>query len=155
MRRVVSGSFELSISAEEAIDFFTPEGEREWVPGWDPVYAGGEPTESPGTVFVTDTHGVDTIWLIQLIDRKDCSAAYARVTPGHHAGTVRVDCADRQEGGCSVSVTYEMSLLPGVVAAALDAYNDESFQAMIDHWAAEVRRQLSPSSSQSPRKRRS
>jgi hypothetical protein len=29
MRRVVSGRFELGVSAEEAIDFFTPEGERE------------------------------------------------------------------------------------------------------------------------------
>ena len=140
MRRVVSGSFELGVSAGEAIEFFTPEGEREWVPGWSPVYPGGEPSESPGTVFVTDAHGVDTIWLIQMIDREACSAAYARVTPGHHAGTVRVDCADRQQGGCSVSVIYEMSLLPGGDPSALDAYNDESFDAMMSQWATEVGR---------------
>ena len=144
MRRVVSGGFELSASAEAAIDFFTPEGEREWVPGWDPVYPGGEPSESPGTVFITDAHGVDTIWLIQVIDREAGSAVYARATPGQNAGTVRVQCADREEGGCSVTVTYDMTLLPGSDASALDAYDDDSFKAMMDHWAAEVSRQLSP-----------
>lgn len=134
----MSGRFELGVSAEEAIGFFTPEGEREWVPGWNPVYPGGERSESPGTVFTTDAHGVDTIWLIQVIDREGCSAKYVRVTPGHLAGTVQVDCADREGEGCSVSVTYDLSLLPGSDASALDAYSDQSFEAMMNHWADEV-----------------
>jgi len=30
------GSFELDLSAGKALPFFTPEGERAWVNGWDP-----------------------------------------------------------------------------------------------------------------------
>jgi hypothetical protein len=56
MRRRASGSFELPIPASAGIGFFTPEGERRWVPGWDPAYPSGEPSETPGTVFITE-HG--------------------------------------------------------------------------------------------------
>jgi hypothetical protein len=130
------------VSAQTAIGFFTPEGEREWVPGWNPVYPGGEPAETSGTVFTTDVGGVNTIWLIQEIDRNDCRAVYVRVTPGHHAGTVRVGCSDGADGWCRVDVTYEMSLLPRGDPRAMDAYDEGPFQAMMVDWAAEVTRLL-------------
>ena len=138
MRRLVSGQFELSVPARQAIGFFTPEGEKEWVPGWDPAYPGGEPSETPGTVFTTDVGDVHTIWLVQTIDRSGCTAAYSRVTPGHHAGTVRVNCIDSPEGGCVVAVTYDMSLLPESDPTGLDAYDDASFKAMMSEWAEGV-----------------
>ena len=95
MRRVVSGHFELTVPAKEAIGFFTPEGEKDWVPGWNPTYPAGEPSEKPGTVFITDVGGMHTIWLIQEIDRSGCTAGYSRVTPNHHAGTVKISCDGR------------------------------------------------------------
>ena len=142
MRRVASGGFELPVSAREAIDFFTPEGERTWVPGWNPMYPGSQPSESSGTVFRTDHNGVETIWLIQTLDRERCVAAYARVTPGHHAGTVSVRCDPGEHGNSVVSVTYDMTLLPGGDPSELDAYDDESFAAMMEHWASAVSRHL-------------
>lgn len=143
MKRVASGRFELTLSAADAIDFFTPEGERLWVPGWNPVYPAGEASESSGTVFTTDAGGVDTIWIVQQIDRGGCSSAYSRVTPGHHAGTVKVQCADRADGGCVVTVAYDMSLLPGSDPKGLDAYDDSSFAAMMEEWASEINGALS------------
>ncbi len=143
MKRMVSGQFELPVSAAKAIHFFTPEGERVWVPAWNPVYPAGEASESSGTVFTTDAHGVETIWVVQKINRNDNSSAYSRVTPGHHAGTVKVQCVDQADGGCVVTVAYDMSLLPGSDPTGLDAYDDSSFAAMMDEWAGEVSRVLS------------
>jgi hypothetical protein len=60
MRSRPSGSFELDLRASVAIDLFTPEGERDWVPGWDPAYPDGRASEEPGTVFSTDVAGVPT-----------------------------------------------------------------------------------------------
>ena len=37
-----------------------------------------------------------------------------------------------------VSVTYDMSLLPGADENGLDAYDDASFRAMLSEWATEV-----------------
>ncbi len=85
-----------------------------------------------------DAGGVDTIWVVMNIDRDGCYSAYSRVTPGHHAGTVQVQCQDRPEGGCVVSVTYDMSLLPGADPTGLNAYDNESFTAMLSEWATEV-----------------
>jgi hypothetical protein len=137
-KRVASGHFDLPLSANAAIGFFTREGERDWVPGWNPVYPGGQSSETPGTVFTTDVGGVETIWLVHEIDRANCRAAYVRVTPNRHAGIVCVRCSDGLDGTCRVDVTYEMSLLPGADPNVLDAYRQDSFQAMLDEWAAAV-----------------
>ena len=123
-------------------DLFTPEGERGWVPGWNPVYPGGEPADTAGTVFTTDVGGVNTIWLVEEIDRAACRAAYVRVTPGRHAGTVRVGCSDTPDGTCRVDVTYEMSPLPGANPTVMDTFQDDRFQAMLEEWATEIGRIL-------------
>ena len=138
MRRIVSGHFELDLPAEKAIGFFTPEGERDWAPGWNPTYPAGEPSETTGTVFITDVGGVETVWLIQTLDNAGCTVAYSRVTPGRHAGTVRVSCDDATSGVCVVSVTYDMSLLPGSDPNGLDPYDDHSFEAMMIHWSEAI-----------------
>jgi hypothetical protein len=141
-RRTVSGRFDLNIPAREAIEFFTPEGERSWVPGWDPRYPGGEPSDTPGTVFVTHGHGADTVWVIHSIDATTSTATYSRVTPGQHAGTVSVRCEDGPETGCTVTVTYDMSLLPGADPSALDGYADRAFEEMLTDWSTALRRIL-------------
>ncbi|MGI9586100.1 MAG: hypothetical protein ACR2N7_10970 [Acidimicrobiia bacterium] len=143
MRRRSKGEFTLEVPASLAMGFFTPEGERSWVPGWDPVYAQGEPSELPGTVFTTDVHDVSTIWMIADLDRQTSRATYVRVAPGHHAGTVEVQCTDQESGGCVVMVAYDMSLLPGSDSSGLDGYDEASFAAMMDEWADAVRAAMS------------
>ena len=144
MRRKASGHFGLSIPAADAIDFFTPEGERSWAPGWDPTYPSGEPSETAGTVFITEHGDTKTVWVIEKIDRTANTSAYSRTTPGHHAGTVRVRCEDRCDGHSVVSVEYDMTALTPDHAHALDAYNDERFEAMMKEWATRVTANLTP-----------
>lgn len=52
------------------------------------------------------------------VDRVGCMGSYARVTPGVHAGTVRVVRNDPEPGKSAVTVTYDMSLIPGADGAA-------------------------------------
>jgi hypothetical protein len=137
MRRTATGQFELPIPAREAIDYFTPEGERRWVPGWDPAYPAGQPTETAGTVFVTSHGDTETIWVIDSIDRTAHTSAYSRITIGHHAGTVKVNCTD-QAGRCLVTVNYEMTNLNPQQPEMLDAYDESSFEAMMKEWATGV-----------------
>jgi hypothetical protein len=143
-RRIAHGEFPLSVSAATAIGFFTPEGERRWVPGWDPTYPDGESSETPGTVFTTAHTNTQTIWVIHHIDRARGSAAYSRITAGHHAGTVKVRCTDQETDRCTVTVDYDMTALTGSDPAALDAFDEESFAAMMQQWAAMVTGNLRP-----------
>jgi len=137
-RRRASGHFELPIRAADAINFFTPEGERIWVPGWNPTYPAGAVSEDPGTVFITSHTGVETVWLVVEIDRTRHASAYARITVGHHAGTVRVRCDDQPGDRCVVTVEYDMTALASHHPGILDAYSDDSFAAMMNEWAAGV-----------------
>ena len=137
MRQKSSGRFEVALPASAAINLFTPEGERSWVPGWDPAYPAGEASETAGTVFTTQVGNASTIWTIIQIDRTARAATYSRVTPGHHAGTVRVWCIDAGERRCAVKVSYDMSLL-GDEPAELAAYAQPAFDEMMLDWAAAV-----------------
>ena len=134
MRRTAAGRFELPVSAAEAIGFFTPEGERPWAPGWDPQYPAGAVDESSGTIFTTAHGDGETIWVIVEIDRESYAATYSRVTPGLHAGTVRVRCYEQPSSNCIVSVEYDMTALDPNHPGALDAYDGESFASMIADW---------------------
>ena len=137
MRVQSSGHFDVALSAGDAIVLFTPEGERSWVPGWNPVYPAGRPSEDSGTVFVTESHAVETTWVVLEVDRSGATAAYARITPGHHAGVVRVGCVDAATGHCTVSVAYDLTLL-GEDPMELEAHVDDNFELMMHEWSNAV-----------------
>lgn len=133
-----SGEFQLPLPAAEAIGLFTPEGERVWVPGWNPEYAAGAPSETAGTVFTTAAQSLQTIWVILEIDRPNGSASYARVTPAHHGGLVQVQCVDAGPGHSNIEVSYEMSLLGDRDASNFDAYAPTRFPEMMEEWSAAI-----------------
>jgi len=136
-----SGQFDVALPAAHAIGLFTPEGERAWVPGWDPSYPDGQPSEDPGTVFVTGSGGVETTWVILEIDHPGATAAYARVTLGRHAGVVRVACTDTPIEHSTVTVAYDLTLL-GDDLSVLDAYAEHTFGLMMQEWSDAVARYL-------------
>ena len=134
MRHASTGRFELTLSAVAAIGLFTPEGERAWVPDWDPAYPDGVASETPGTVFSTAASGVHTDWVIIQIDRSSCHAAYARLTPGRHAGFVSVRISDTGPDSCAVEVAYDMTLLEGATPSLLEPYAPSEFDTVMREW---------------------
>lgn len=121
-----SGSFSLPTTAERAMPLFTAEGERAWAPGWDPVFACDPHPDEPGQVWTTHAHGVTTTWVTTA--RTATSATYARVTPGHSAGTVSVSIADTSSG-CEVTTTYDLTSLGDDLA-----HLEHGFDEMLLEW---------------------
>jgi hypothetical protein len=117
------------MAASAAIGLFTPEGERSWAPGWDPVYPGGG-----NEVFVTRSHGRETFWVTARSE--PLSRLYARVTPGVQAGTVEVTCRPEGEGTVA-EVRYRLTALDPAAAAELEA-----FAAGYDEFMAEWERAI-------------
>jgi hypothetical protein len=116
----LTGTIHVPLPPDEAITLFTPEGERAWVPGWDPHHHGP-------TVFATDHGGADTLWVIT--DQEPGRMRYARVTPGVHAGTVEVRC--RPDGDDTrADVTYDLTALS---PDALDPFA-AGFDGMLAEW---------------------
>ncbi|MFI8392768.1 SRPBCC family protein [Streptomyces sp. NPDC085540] len=110
-RRVLSATLTVPLPPEEAFRLFTARGERDWVPGWAPVFPVDTPDDTaPGTVWLSSSPEEETTWLVTSREFPR-SVSYARITPGVHAGTVTVALA-ATEAGSEVTVTYDMSPSP-------------------------------------------
>jgi hypothetical protein len=120
IRHRLVGTVDVPLAPSEALPLFTPGGEREWVPGWDPEFPSGD-----DTVFVT--HG-ETYWVVA--DRTATSMRYARITPGVHAGTVEVHC-EPAGTGTRAHVTYDLTALGD--HAVLDRFA-AGYPAMLAEW---------------------
>lgn len=120
----------------EALALFTPEGEREWVPGWDPeaIHAPGGSLSRQGAVFRTRHGGEETVWLVQRVAPRIGAADYVRVTPGNRLGTVHVRCRDDGSGGSAVEVTYRLTALSAEGVEVLEAVTEEAFAADVGEW---------------------
>jgi hypothetical protein len=130
-----TGSFTLPLPLFQAFPLFTPEGERAYVPGWDPEYL--HPThaaEAAGTVFRTRHDGEETLWLVLEHDPCAGAAAYGRFTPGSRIGTVQVRCEAAGFAATRVTVTYALTATSPEGNAAVAAFTAEALEAKLAGW---------------------
>ncbi|WP_208834753.1 hypothetical protein [Streptomyces vinaceus] len=128
----MSATLNLPLPPEAAFRLFTARGERDWVPGWEPVFPVETPDDTaPGTVWLTASSEEETTWLVASRDFPR-SVSYARITPGVRAGTVAVTLA-ATGAGSEVTVTYDMTPLTPDAAEALDEFA-AGYPAFIRSW---------------------
>jgi hypothetical protein len=127
----------VDLPAEQAMELFTPEGERSWAGGWDPQYPQADRREGPGAVFTTGHGGHQTTWI--MVDHGPASVRYARVTHGMTAGMVAVEVVGSGEHSTRVRVTYDLTALTTTGEAWLDAF-DAGYDTEIGGWATEISR---------------
>ena len=88
------GSFDLDTSADRALVFFTPEGERAWVKDWNPksVYPSQEGVAfQTNAVFRVDQGGERSLWTILDADLQTHTAEYVYVVQGERLSRLRVE----------------------------------------------------------------
>lgn len=103
------GSFELDTTADKALLFFTPEGERAWVDGWDPkpVYpAQKDVAFQANAVFRVDENEEKSLWTIVEANLKEHVAEYVYVVEGERLSRVRVQTQPLTGNRCAVHVRY-------------------------------------------------
>ncbi|WP_030770077.1 SRPBCC family protein [Streptomyces sp. NRRL F-2664] len=128
----MTAALHVPLPPEVAFRLFTARGERDWVPGWEPLFpvAAADDT-APGTVRLTSSPDEETTWLVAARDFPR-SVSYARITPGVRAGTVTVALA-ATAAGSEVTVTYDMTPLTPAAARALDAFAAD-YPSFIRSW---------------------
>jgi Polyketide cyclase / dehydrase and lipid transport len=132
--RTRSGSFHLDAPRERVFPLFTARGEREWVPGWDPVVLSG--ADERGSVFTTRSHeGRTTTWIVIEYHPSEGRAGYARLADGSNIGLVDVVCTDSAAGGTDVRVAYTLTPLHPGAEEFVDSFLDpEAYARMIEEW---------------------
>jgi len=129
----------LSVPPAEALPHFTPEGERAWVPDWDPepLHTIDGSLARAGAVFRTAAKGEETLWITLRVDRKAGEADYVRVTPGNRLGTVHVRCRARGTGS-EVELTYRLTSLGPEGDEALAVMTPEAFASELAGWRSAI-----------------
>jgi hypothetical protein len=117
LRAVRTATIHLHASPDRIFTLFTPEGERAWVPGWNPVHR----HPSDGARFDAARH-----------------ATYSRVTPGLHAVVVDVACVGAAEGGTLARVGYTYTALSEDGNATIARQTDEAYAAMMGEWESAI-----------------
>jgi hypothetical protein len=130
-----AAEFTVDLPPEQAMELFTPEGERRWADGWAPQYPEADRREGPGAVFTTAHGGHQTTWV--MVDHGPRSVRYARVTQGMTAGTVAVDVVAAGESSTRVRVTYDLTALTSAGECWLDAF-DADYDTAIAGWSTEI-----------------
>ena len=141
-----SGSFLLPLDPEQAFPYFSPEGERPWVPGWAPEYL--HPTEGTplsGLVFRTRADGELTLWLVLRYDSETLEAEYVRIAPASRMGTVVVHCREAAGHRTRVEVTYDLTALSEEGNLVLEALTEGAYAEMMADWRDRIVELLSDS----------
>ena len=131
-----SAAIHVALPPERAFHYFTAEGEREWIDGWAPEFAGGDGEQARGTVFTTAAGGETTIWTVIESCRDSGRLLYSRVAPGSRAGLVEVRLTPVGEG-TRAEIGYDLTALGEEGAEAVLAF-DKGFDAMLEGWEARL-----------------
>ena len=136
---VRSHSLVVDLPSAEAVQLFTPEGERAWAPGWDPQYR--HPLDGRlerGTVFTTGRGDEHTIWTVIRCEPQAGLMEYVRTTPASRTGTVLVQCAPLDERRTRVTVVYALTALSQGGNATLRELDEARFRAFIESWERSI-----------------
>lgn len=123
--------FSIDAPAPRVFELVTPEGERQWAPGWNPRYL--TPSKlTERTVFETGGAHHPRIWIIDALDAGKGHIRYVALKPNEEVATIDVS-ATSESGKTRVAVSYSI--------VSLDAAHDASVRdsvpdpaALGEHW---------------------
>ncbi len=114
---------------------FSPEGEKLWVPGWNPeiLHPPGE-TWCEGLVFRTVEESGPATWVVNHFDPASHNVVYHRLEPEHYVARVEVTCRSKTNTTTEVAVQYTFVPLTPTGLAAIVAMTDESYKEKMMRW---------------------
>ena len=132
---IFRGSIKLPTSPEIAFKLFSPEGERLWVPDWNPelIYPQGvEWAESQ--VFRTVEDSGDAIWVVSKLEPEECYVIYFRIEPTIYVAKVDVKVKPTSVEGSEVSVLYTFIGLSEKGNDEISLMTSSSFETKMERW---------------------
>lgn len=136
----LQGRIRVSKRVEDAFVLFSPEGERLWVPGWDP-----EPLHPPhaaweeGQIFRTREERGEAVWIVTRLDRVRHEVTYHRVEPGRYVARIEVRCRAAGERETEVSTAYTFLGLSEDGNEEIARMSREAYDAKMARWERWIR----------------
>jgi hypothetical protein len=119
---------------EAVFEMFTPEGERGWADGWDPVpiHPSGE-TGVRDAVFATEHGGAHAVWLVTELDAANNVVEYVNFVDGERVTRVGVACESVAPSATRAVVRYVVTGLSEAGNAYVRRF-DAHFDAFMGDW---------------------
>jgi hypothetical protein len=137
IQRTHTAEFEFPRSADRLFPLFGPEGERDWVPGWEYENIMGTTDLHEGYVFLTRNHdhaAGAAVWIVNEFDPEARRVAYYKIEPGEKLGTVTVECASLGPDAARVRVTYAYIGLSERGNRFIESFSKEAYDRFIGEW---------------------
>lgn len=129
--------FTIDIPISELFPLFSPEGEKEWVPGWEYQNLMGTIELSEDYVFLTKSHShgtAEAIWLVKKFERDDHIVEFYKVEPGDKVGLVKIICSETSPAKTTVNVTYKYVALSMTGERFISGLTKGAYDEFIDEW---------------------
>jgi hypothetical protein len=130
------GRLVAAAAIDEVFPLFSPEGEKLWVPGWEPEFLHPpDPAWEEGQIFRTREETGEAVWVVTRLDRGEHRAEYHRVEPGRYVARVEVRCRPLDERRTEVSTAYTFVGLSESGNREIAAMTREAYDAKMSRWS--------------------
>ncbi|HET7291676.1 MAG TPA: hypothetical protein VFM88_04565 [Vicinamibacteria bacterium] len=140
-----TGGFTLAVPPEKAFELFSPLGEKQWVPEWNPelLHPPGANWER-GLVFRTHEDRGEAVWIVTALDRAGHQVEYHRVESGRYLARVSVRCRG-VDSRTEVRVLYAFVGLSDTGNREIAAMSAQAYEEKMRRWKGWIDRHLSAS----------
>ena len=139
----LGGDFILSAPPDKVFGFFSPLGEKLWVPGWNPELLYPPEAEwERGQIFRTQEERGAAIWVISALDRQRHQVEYHRVEAGRYVARVSVRCKQSGAGNSEVEVTYTFIGLSDAGNRDIAEMSATAYREKMERWRGWIEQHL-------------
>lgn len=130
-----TGAFTLEIPVHEAFPLFSPLGEKDWAPDWNPelLFPPGE-TWCRGLVFRTQEESGPALWVVHSLSMDAHRVVYYRLEPELCAARIEVQCRALSKTACEVRTTYGYVGLSDAGNAAIRSMTRAAYEEKMARW---------------------
>ena len=129
------GGLTVAGPVKQVFELFSPLGEKQWVPGWNPelLHPPGA-SWARGLIFRTQEEQGEAVWVVTALEREAHEVEYYRVESGRYVARVNVGCRAGADGRTQVTTTYSFVGLSPEGNAEIGFMTDEQYAEKMKRW---------------------
>ncbi|MFO7709424.1 MAG: hypothetical protein R6V84_14750 [Desulfobacterales bacterium] len=130
-------AFTMFVPIAKLFPLFTPEGEKEWVPGWDYENVMGTSDLSEDYVFLTKKHdhgSSNAIWIVKKYDSTSHFVQYYKIEPKTKIGIISVKCVELGTAKTEIQGTYKYLSLSKNGEVFVSKFSEKVYKEFIGEW---------------------
>lgn len=130
------GNISLNGPIEDVFPLFSPQGEKLWVPDWNPLLLHPPDTDwTEGLIFLTEEEMGEAVWVVTRLDHLAHRVEYCRVEPGRYVARIGVSCTAISDRLTEAATTYEFIGLSEAGNAEIAAMTREGYSQKMMRWS--------------------